>query len=89
MALIFDLFFSHGTGVALMTQNKVVEIFLVINLIDNLVEALRSNGRMFPQRTNRQALPEQQFLIERRWRPLEVARQAAYHLTYRTSAVVV
>lgn len=31
-----------------MAQNKIVEIFLVINLIDNLVEALRSNGRMLP-----------------------------------------
>lgn len=58
MAFIFDLFFSHSPRVAFMAQNVVMIILLVIDLMDNLIEALGPNGRIVPHRSDRQPLSE-------------------------------
>lgn len=41
-----------------MAQNVVMIILLVIDLMDNLVEALGPNGHIVPQRSDRQPLSE-------------------------------
>lgn len=58
MAFIFDLFFSHSSRITFMTQNVVMIILLVIDLMDNLIEALGPNGRSVPHRSDRQPLSE-------------------------------
>lgn len=41
-----------------MAQNVVMIILLVIDLMDNLIEALGPNGRIVPHRSDRQPLSE-------------------------------
>ena len=59
MAFIFDLFFSHSPRVTFVTQNVVMIILLVIDLVDNLIEALGPNCHIVPQRSDGQPLSEQ------------------------------
>lgn len=67
MALIFDLFRSDGTRVTFMTEDKVMEVLLVINLFDNIINTFRSRSAIacdILQWAYGQALAQKQFLTE-------------------------
>lgn len=61
MALIFDLFRSHRARVTFMTEDKVLEILLIINLLNDIINTLRSRcaiASSILQRTYGQPLAE-------------------------------
>lgn len=68
MALVFELVFSHSGRVSFVTQNVVMVVLLVVDCIDDLVEALGSNRWAVLQRADGQSLSKQQFLVECCWR---------------------
>lgn len=64
MALVFELFFRHSGRVTFMAQNIVMVVLLVVDCIDDLVEAPGSNRWAVLHRADGQSLPKQQFLVE-------------------------
>lgn len=62
MALIFDLIRSDRARVPFMTEDEVLEVFLVIDLLNNIVKTFGSNDTIacrILQRTYGQTLPKE------------------------------
>lgn len=64
MALIFELILRHSGRIAFVTQNVVMVILLVVDLVNDFVQALGSNRRIVLHRTDGHSLSKQQFLVE-------------------------
>lgn len=64
MAFVFELFFRHSGRVTFVAQNIVMIVLLVVDCIDDLIEALGSNRWAVFHGADRQSLSEQQFLVE-------------------------
>jgi hypothetical protein len=68
MTVVLDLLRIYSPRIEFMAKNKVVVILLVIDCLDYFAETLGCNSSTVPsflQGTDRQALPQEQFLIER------------------------
>lgn len=86
--MILDLGGSGGSLVSFVAKNIIVQVFFVVNLADNLCEALlcqHSIGFASLERANAHALAQKELLTEGGWDSQSGSQPLRGDFTYQTS----